>query len=193
MSTDRTDDAFGRLALWARLALTISLVIPNVAFSQSDLDRARNLVRCLEGRVPTLCNRQWLSPTELAKAQQAERDVNLRRCSTGRTPTLCRHDWLGQGDAATVSEAERTHNLRICSSGNTPSLCRKAMLAPAERQTTEAAEKMVRDRRQERQPPQRFVPDNRSKAPATNYSSGCGSRGGPGWRKPNGKCASWRD
>jgi len=22
---------------------------------------------------------------------------------------------------------------------------------------------------------------------------GCGSRGGPGWRKPNGRCASWRD
>lgn len=22
---------------------------------------------------------------------------------------------------------------------------------------------------------------------------GCGSRGGPGWRKPNGQCASWRD
>jgi len=21
----------------------------------------------------------------------------------------------------------------------------------------------------------------------------CGSRGGPGWRKPNGQCASWRD
>lgn len=24
-------------------------------------------------------------------------------------------------------------------------------------------------------------------------SGGCGSRGGPGWRKPNGQCASWRD
>jgi hypothetical protein len=24
-------------------------------------------------------------------------------------------------------------------------------------------------------------------------SDGCGGRGGPGWRKPNGKCASWRD
>ena len=22
---------------------------------------------------------------------------------------------------------------------------------------------------------------------------GCGSRGGPGWRKPNGRCASWRE
>ena len=24
-------------------------------------------------------------------------------------------------------------------------------------------------------------------------SDGCGGRGGPGWRKANGKCASWRD
>ena len=24
-------------------------------------------------------------------------------------------------------------------------------------------------------------------------SSGCGSRGGPGYRKPNGKCAGWND
>lgn len=24
-------------------------------------------------------------------------------------------------------------------------------------------------------------------------SGGCGSRGGPGYRKANGKCASWRD
>lgn len=24
-------------------------------------------------------------------------------------------------------------------------------------------------------------------------SGGCGSRGGPGWRKANGQCASWRD
>jgi len=23
--------------------------------------------------------------------------------------------------------------------------------------------------------------------------TGCGSKGGPGWRKPNGQCASWRD
>jgi hypothetical protein len=68
MSTGRTIDAFGRLALWARLALAISLVIPTIAFGQSDLDKTRNLVRCLEGRLPTICNRQWLSPTELAKA-----------------------------------------------------------------------------------------------------------------------------
>jgi hypothetical protein len=24
-------------------------------------------------------------------------------------------------------------------------------------------------------------------------SGGCGSKGGPGYRKPNGKCASWKD
>lgn len=28
---------------------------------------------------------------------------------------------------------------------------------------------------------------------AMGWSSGCGTRGGPGWRKPNGKCASWQD
>lgn len=29
--------------------------------------------------------------------------------------------------------------------------------------------------------------------PVGRGSDGCGGRGGPGWRKPNGKCASWRD
>jgi len=29
--------------------------------------------------------------------------------------------------------------------------------------------------------------------PSGRSSDGCGGRGGPGWRKPNGKCASWRD
>lgn len=29
--------------------------------------------------------------------------------------------------------------------------------------------------------------------PSARSSDGCGGRGGPGWRKPNGKCASWRD
>jgi hypothetical protein len=30
-------------------------------------------------------------------------------------------------------------------------------------------------------------------SPYYGNSSGCGSRGGPGWRLPNGKCASWSD
>ena len=29
--------------------------------------------------------------------------------------------------------------------------------------------------------------------PSGRSSDGCGGRGGPGWRKANGKCASWRD
>lgn len=32
-----------------------------------------------------------------------------------------------------------------------------------------------------------------SKKHGHGSKKGCGSRGGPGWRKANGKCASWRD
>ena len=38
--------------------------------------------------------------------------------------------------------------------------------------------------------------NSRHSTSATQYygeKRGCGSRGGPGWRKPNGKCASWED
>lgn len=35
--------------------------------------------------------------------------------------------------------------------------------------------------------------DSNTYGGGTDGSSGCGSRGGPGFRKPNGQCASWRD
>ena len=35
--------------------------------------------------------------------------------------------------------------------------------------------------------------DSNTYGSGTGGSSGCGSRGGPGFRKPNGQCASWRD
>ena len=36
-------------------------------------------------------------------------------------------------------------------------------------------------------------PPRQTYRPSGRSSDGCGGRGGPGWRKPNGKCARWRD
>lgn len=119
-------------------ALSLSLALPVVA--QSDLDKAKNLVSCLEGRYPALCKRSWLTPQELQKVDVAERRENLKVCLNGRYPTLCKKDRLSPEELKQVQLAERRENLRTCISGRYKNLCKKNLLTEPELKQVLAAE-----------------------------------------------------
>jgi len=108
--------------------------------AQSDLDRAKNLATCLEGRYSILCKRSWLSPQELQKAEGAERRENLKTCMSGRYTSLCKKQWLSSTELKDVLVAERSENLKTCLEGRYKSLCNKNLLTGAELEQVVTAE-----------------------------------------------------
>lgn len=72
----------------------------------------------------------------------------------------------------------------------------EADAAPQQRSTERRAVSSVRASRAPPQPERAEAarsPSRQTYRPSGRSSDGCGGRGGPGWRKSNGKCASWRD
>lgn len=102
------------------------------SFAQSDLDRAKNLATCLEGKYSSLCKRRWLTPQELQKVEVAERRENLKTCMSGRYTSLCKKDRLSPNELKEVLLAERRENLKTCMSGRYKSLCKKNLLTELE-------------------------------------------------------------
>ncbi|MBK6008686.1 hypothetical protein JJB11_21505 [Ramlibacter ginsenosidimutans] len=126
-------------------ALLVSLVavlgsLAASSFAQSELDRAKNLAMCLEGRYPSLCKRSWLTSQELPKVEAAERRENLKTCMSGRYASLCKREWLSPNESREVLLAERRENLKTCMSGRFKSLCKKSLLTQAELTQVLAAE-----------------------------------------------------
>lgn len=99
--------------------------------------------------------------------------------------------------AQTTAEAERRENLKVCLDGKYPNLCHKALLTQSERaQVAEAERQANLTGPKPHQNSRGSNGNNRRGTSRSHYgygSGGCGSRGGPGWRRPDGKCASWRD
>lgn len=110
------------------------------ALAQSDLDRARNLANCLDGRYPALCKRSWLSSEEQRKVEVAERRENLKVCLTGRYPALCRKTRLTADEMKSVQLAERAENLKTCMTGRYKTVCKREMLTDLEKKHVLAAE-----------------------------------------------------
>lgn len=189
-----------RFTVNLRNAIALVAMIPifgtSAVLAQSDLDRARNLVTCYTGTLPTLCKRQWLNSEERGKADEAEHRENLKMCLNGTYPSLCLKSKLTPDELAQVESAEKAVNLRICASGRTPSLCRHSLLTEDQRREIAVVEERVRASNLSASRNFYLPPDTRPSggdAYGGGRSGGCGSRGGPGWRKANGKCASWRD
>ena len=181
-----------RLRLLAAAAFFGAVAAPVSA--QTDLDYARNLVVCYTGTTPPLCRRVWLSDAEKLKADKAEREANLRRCLTGSYPSLCKRGSLSEEELRRVESAESQVNLQRCLMGRYPSLCKHDKLTSEQAtQVAAAEEKSKAAARAYLAQPSASAPTYLY-APAVSHAGGaCGSRGGPGWRKANGKCASWRD
>ena len=179
----------------AAICLAALVMGAGVAEAQSDLERAKNLVTCYTGANPSLCKRSWLSAEEAEKANRAEHDANLKTCLTGKYPALCRKAGLSQVERGQVEQAERSANVEVCRTGRYPSLCKHGLLTPEQRTEVEAAELRTKTSTSALYAPPIAAPHstNQGQYAAPRNSGGCGSRGGPGWRKPNGKCASWRD
>lgn len=164
------------------------------ASAQSDLDYARNLVVCYTGSTPSLCRRAWLSDSEKLKADKAEREANLRRCLTGSYPSLCKRSSLSDEELRRVESAENQVNLQRCLMGRYPSLCKHDKFTSEQAiQVAAAEEKSKAAARAYLAQPSASAPAYMYAPPLSHTSGGCGSRGGPGWRKANSKCASWRD
>jgi hypothetical protein len=102
------------------------------AGAQTDVDRARNIATCLEGRYPSLCKHGWLSPQEQQKAEAAERRENLKTCLTGRYPSLCKKGKLTLEEVKQVLRAEHEENLKTCLKGRYKALCKRNLLTETE-------------------------------------------------------------
>jgi hypothetical protein len=126
-------------ALFVTLVALVGFVAAP-SFAQSDLDRAKNLATCLEGKYSSLCRRNWLTPEEMQKAEAAERRENLKTCMSGRYTSLCKKDRLSPNELKEVLLAERRENLKTCMSGRYKSLCKKSLLTELELKHVLAAE-----------------------------------------------------
>ena len=165
------------------------------SYGQTNLERAKNLVTCYTGNYPVLCRRAWLSPEEIKKTERAEYSANLKTCLTGKYPSLCKKLALSEQEKTQVLQAEKSQNLKVCSTGKYPSLCKHSWLNPEQSREVEGAELKSRAALATlyAQPLVAFPPKAQGDYSSRQNSGGCGSRGGPGWRKPDGKCASWQD
>jgi len=128
--------AFASLLAFLRLAAL------GVGHSQTDLQRAENLVTCLQGRFPTLCRTEWLSPADKQKAAQAERRENLNTCLSGKFPMLCNRGELSAEEETQVAAAEKRENLSTCLTGRFTVLCNKQMLSGTELPRVAEAERV---------------------------------------------------
>lgn len=129
-----------RAAIYFFMAFSV-MCVSAPAVAQSDLDRAKNLATCLDGRYPILCKKAMLSTDELKKVETAERRENLKTCLTGRYPILCNKGKLTSEEAVQVMAAERSENLQTCLTGRYKVLCKKSLLTESEGQQVIAAER----------------------------------------------------
>lgn len=125
--------------LFVTLVALVSF-LATTSFAQSDLDQARNLATCLEGKYSSLCKRSWLNPQELQKVEAAERRENLKTCMSGRYTSLCKKERLSLDELKQVLLSERRENLKTCMSGRYKSLCKKSLLTELELKHVLAAE-----------------------------------------------------
>ena len=148
------------------LSVALTMTLTSVAYAQttSVSERRENIKTCLDGRYPSLCRKGLLTQPERARVAEAEQRENLKTCLDGRYPSLCRKDLLTQVERAQVAEAERHVNLET---------------RPIPHRGSQGSYGSHRG--------------GTSRSHGGYGSGGCGSRGGPGWRRPDGKCASWRD
>jgi hypothetical protein len=123
------------------ICVTLLAIPVNKSFAQTDMQRAQNLVTCLNGQYPSLCKRQWLSNEEQKKADIAERRENLSVCLTGRYPSLCNRSKLMPEELQKVVAAEKRENLKVCLSGRYKSLCKKDLLTQSEHDKVVVAER----------------------------------------------------
>ncbi len=123
------------------LPALLLLVTSGIAHGQTDLQRAQNLVTCLEGRFPSLCHTEWLSPADRQKAVLAERRENLETCLSGKYPALCNKNELSAEQKAEVDVAERRENLGTCLTGRYKALCKKELLSASELSQVREAER----------------------------------------------------
>ena len=109
--------------------------------AQTDLEKAKNLATCLDGRYPTLCHKSWLSPTDQQKVESAQRRENLKTCLSGKYPALCNKALLSPEEKSRVAAAEKQENLATCLTGRYPMLCNKQLLSQSELAQVFAAER----------------------------------------------------
>ncbi|HZQ68113.1 MAG TPA: hypothetical protein VFA68_06310 [Terriglobales bacterium] len=126
-----------------RLRVVVFLVAGfcTASWGQTDTQRSQNLVTCLSGRYPMLCNKNWLSVGDRQKVDAAERRENLNTCLSGKYPILCNKALLSPEDRTAVTEAERRENLATCLTGRYPPLCKKGLLSTQELKEVDKAER----------------------------------------------------
>jgi hypothetical protein len=115
--------------------------VSGTAHGQTDLQRAQNLATCLDGKFPSLCRKDWLSPDNRRKAAMAEQRENLHTCLSGRYPILCNKELLSPEESNQVAAAEKRENLNTCLTGRYKVLCNKQILTESELTQVLAAER----------------------------------------------------
>ena len=92
--------------------------------AQPHVQDFQNLTRCQNGHYP--CNRQLLSPEQLADVDVREKGRNLTRCQNGHYP--CNRQLLSPEQLADVDVREKGRNLMRCLNGHYP--CNRQLLTP---------------------------------------------------------------
>lgn len=87
-----------------------------------------NLVTCLSGKYPALCDKTRLSADQLEKTNKAVLRENLATCLSGKYPSLCKHNMLIGSEVDRVKESERKENLKTCLVGKYSALCNHNLL-----------------------------------------------------------------
>lgn len=123
------------------VTLILAMTVGPEAYSQTDLQKAQNLVTCLAGRYPNLCRHGWLTPKEQTKVEVAEKRENLRTCLAGRYPNLCKKNRLTPEELGQVVAAEKRENLKTCMAGRYRNLCKKHLLTESELREVAVAER----------------------------------------------------
>jgi hypothetical protein len=128
--------------IWARTS--IGIVDPLLCLAgyllMATMAHASNLQTCLDGRYPSLCDKNQLSQEQRRQVESAEHRANLTSCMDGRYPALCGHGELSATEQTSVRRAEHAANLRSCLDGRYPALCRHAELDPGEASMVSQAE-----------------------------------------------------
>ena len=100
-----------------------------------------NLLTCLSGKYPSLCDITKLSAEQLEKTNKAVLRENLATCLLGKYPALCKHNMLVGNEVDKVRESERKENLKTCLIGKYSALCNHNLLVGDELTKVEEAER----------------------------------------------------
>jgi len=101
----------------------------------------QNLTTCLEGKYPSLCDRNKLTDRQRSLSDKAEKRQNLNLCLIGKYPSLCRKELLTGEELAKVNDAELRENFSICKAGKYPALCKHNLLTPTQAEIVIKSEK----------------------------------------------------